>query len=360
MNNGKFAPIGLALLVAVGAACDNDDHNATATSKSVQFLTDAQSAAVLHSLNVGEIGAANVTQPKAARQTVQEFAGKMITEHSQADATATVLLQQAWITPEPVALSLALDASANQLSTQLVGLTGPALDAAYMNSQVEMHRTALTLIDCAILPSLQNVALRNFVQNTVRPAVQMHLDLATQIVGTLPGATATPVATAPGSSTPAIAPPNLTPAGSTTPGTIPPGYMRMAVGTPDQAAPPVTLSSATTPVAANTLCTDACVAVSPGAAAASVSGTTVSSSGTTGSTSGTPYRITTGSTGITSGSTGSTSSSYGGTGGTYGGTAGTTGPSTGTTGSSTGTASASNTSPSAVALPMDIATAICR
>lgn len=172
----------------------------TAASQ-VTALTDPQSAAVLASLNNGEIGVAQAVMARLTQQDIFDFGQVMITEHTGANLQAMTLLTQQGITPGPSALSQAIDRSAQEVMNQLQPLNDLQLNQAYIDSQVLMHQQALAIVDCVVLPSLQNAALRGFVTGTVRPAVAMHLTLATAIsastnsgqaaVGSIDGGTGT-------------------------------------------------------------------------------------------------------------------------------------------------------------------------
>jgi putative membrane protein len=151
-------------------------------------LSDAQSAAVLSSLNEGEVHVAQAVQARLRDPNAQAFAQRMITEHSGVDATAANLVNQQGLTPQQNGVSMGLDFAAQQIIVQLQGLSGSALDSAYIASQVEMHEQALAVLDCVVMPSLTNSPMRAFVTGTVRPGEVDHLTSAEAISTSLGGA----------------------------------------------------------------------------------------------------------------------------------------------------------------------------
>jgi len=199
MNTRAMGLTGAAALFVLAAACNNNPAplapaggagGGAGTTLQVMALSDAQSAAVLSALNSGEILVAQAVLPRLANADAEAFAQRMITEHGTLNQQAAALLMQLGITPQANAVSQALDANAQQVISQLSGMSGAALDLAYMNSQVQMHEQALGMLDCVVLNSVQNGTLRQFVMNTVRPGVIDHLASATSLVAALGGAQA--------------------------------------------------------------------------------------------------------------------------------------------------------------------------
>jgi putative membrane protein len=161
-----------------------------APSVQVVVLSDAQSAAVLSALNASEVQVAQTVMARLMNADAQAFAQRMITDHTAVNATEADLVNQQGIAPKQNAVSMALEFAAQQTIAQLQGLTGSALDTAYMVSQVQMHQQALALIDCVVMPSLTNSPMRSYVTGTVRPGLTDHLVAAESISASLSGAMA--------------------------------------------------------------------------------------------------------------------------------------------------------------------------
>jgi putative membrane protein len=112
---------------------------------------------------------------------VRNFAAMMITDHTAANQRLLAL----GITPRPNLLSEQLTLAATQLTQSLSQLTGAAFDRAYMDAQVQLHQTALTLLEEELIPEAETAALRAELEG-MRTSVIAHLDLATSIRAQLP------------------------------------------------------------------------------------------------------------------------------------------------------------------------------
>jgi putative membrane protein len=174
-------------LVAVSGTADGGIGGGGAVEVQLVTLSDAQSAAVLSSLNLGEVRVAQAVQSRLTNADAQAFAQRMITEHTGVNATAADLVNQQGITPQSNGVSMGLDFATQQTIASLQGLSGSALDAAYMASQMQMHQQALAVIDCVVMPSLVNSPMRSFVTGTVRPGEVEHLTSAESISTSLGG-----------------------------------------------------------------------------------------------------------------------------------------------------------------------------
>ena len=153
----------------------------------VVSLGDNQIAAVLGSLNLGEVKIAQNAMPKLVTDDAKTFANHMVEGHTSAQEEATRIASEQNIAPMPNAVSQAIDAAGAQLITEL-SAKGNGLDQPYMESQAKMHREALVLLDCVLVPQLKNAQLKEFVTGKVRPTVQSHFDTAR---GTAPNAAKT-------------------------------------------------------------------------------------------------------------------------------------------------------------------------
>jgi putative membrane protein len=188
--------LSLAGVTLAVAGCDNSQlPSNTVATPVVQPLNDAQSVAVLRSLDLAEIRAAQIVLPRTGDTQVQNFARQMINDHTQADEQ----LAQLGILGVPGAVSQAVDSDSQRLAAQLTQTPLDQLDLTYMNSQVAAHEEALVLMDCAIVPGA-SAALSTLVQNTLRPMMQAHLNEAASIAGGLPlplstGSTTSPIVT---------------------------------------------------------------------------------------------------------------------------------------------------------------------
>jgi putative membrane protein len=198
----------LGAFTAVGMmACGSDNnHNTTtgpttAEGQTTQIInsikSDSNIFAVLHWSDVGEINAGKVAQTAASDTGVVSFASQMVTDHTTLDSAAFQLSQQLSIKPTlsdstlPQAVMAQQDTLQNMArnptpdSTAASGdsTTVPqpsAFDRTYMAGQVADHVRTLAIID-ASLKVVQNQTLRDTLQNTIRPLIAMHLQMAQAI-----------------------------------------------------------------------------------------------------------------------------------------------------------------------------------
>lgn len=203
----------LLMAVAVGTGCDDDDDEDDAgvrvdarvavpdagrdggirdggirdggetTADAGAPLTEGQSAAVVTAINEGEIAAAMLAETRAEADAVQQFADRMITEHTAAQAMLDAVVAAEALTPAPNPVSMAVQMEAMDVVTMLTPLDGAAFDLAYMQSQVTMHSEALTIIDTRLLPG-SNGDFRTFL-TTLRADVAEHLEDAQAILDDL-------------------------------------------------------------------------------------------------------------------------------------------------------------------------------
>jgi putative membrane protein len=154
------------------SACDENSDGA---------MSDAEVVAVAMALNSGEVMTSEPAQTRASSQAVRNFAAMMITDHTAANQRLTAL----GITPQPNLLSQQLTQAATQLTQSLSTLTGAAFDRAYMDAQLQLHQTALTLLEEELIPEAEAAALRAELE-LMRTSVIAHLDMATNIRAQLP------------------------------------------------------------------------------------------------------------------------------------------------------------------------------
>ena len=145
-----------------------------------QAPTDPQIAAIVVTANQVDIDAGKLAKSKGQSKEVQEFAQRMITDHSGVNKSAQELVQKLHVTPEPNPTSESLQKGGDQNLATLKGLSGSAFDKAYVDHEVAYHEAVLQAMDKTLIPSAQNAELKALLVK-VRPAFVAHLDHAQQI-----------------------------------------------------------------------------------------------------------------------------------------------------------------------------------
>jgi predicted outer membrane protein len=149
-------------------------------------LSDAQVAGVVLELNSGEVTVGKLASTRADDDGVKSFAAKMVTEHGAAVTKLEMLFQTIAVMPTTSPERTMVAAAGMAAVTKLTPLDGSAFDKAYIDSQVEMHTTALTLLDTKLIPSASKTQLKTEL-TSMRADVAAHLMLAKQLQGSLVG-----------------------------------------------------------------------------------------------------------------------------------------------------------------------------
>jgi putative membrane protein len=188
--------IAFASFIVAIAGCGGDDNNGSPDLDAVSDLgvpafdqgfaraSEADIASILLTLNTGEVMVAQAALPKLATTAARNFAQMMIDMHGAARTREVALFQQIGITPnDNNAFTIKLTAETNQAVTIIGRLSGGELDRFYIDTQVDMHKEALDLIDFVMLPNATTPALVTEIVTT-RAAVVTHLNIASMLQAT--------------------------------------------------------------------------------------------------------------------------------------------------------------------------------
>lgn len=115
-----------------------------------------------------EVEAAKVVLAEGASEEVRIFAGDMVKDHHR----STDALKEA-AAKDGVKLPADMGDDLRKKLESLKPLRGPALDAAYVSTQVSVHTEAVALFD-AYSEDGDSKALKSFAQMTY-PTIRMHL-----------------------------------------------------------------------------------------------------------------------------------------------------------------------------------------
>jgi putative membrane protein len=120
---------------------------------------------------MAEVQTAELAQQRANSPQVKQFAGRMITDHTQANTELQQIAQQQNVTLP--AQPNSKDTSAMQ---KLKGLNGTAFDKAYSQEELRDHEEDVALFRKEAT-SGQDPSLKAFAQKTL-PTLQQHLQMA--------------------------------------------------------------------------------------------------------------------------------------------------------------------------------------
>lgn len=169
--------IGFALAISLGLA---------ATVAQAAGPTDPQIAAIVVTANQVDIDAGKLATKKSHKKEVQEFAKRMITDHTGVNKSAVDLVTKLKVTPEDNPTSQSLKAGGEANLKNLKTLKGAAFDKAYVDHEVAYHEQVLDAVDKVLIPNATNAELKALLVQ-VRPAFVAHLEHAKRIQASLGG-----------------------------------------------------------------------------------------------------------------------------------------------------------------------------
>jgi putative membrane protein len=156
-----------------------------ATTAQQEKLTDRQIAMVMRVVNIAEIRESEIARDKSGNAAVREFAQMLINEHEAQNNKTESDLSRVDINSEDTMLSRQLDAASGAAADRLRGLTGAALDRAYVDRQVDAHQSALSLIDSTLVPQARKKIIKDQLA-TLRKMIETHLTRVKQLQSSLP------------------------------------------------------------------------------------------------------------------------------------------------------------------------------
>lgn len=168
----------LSSVMMVSCDDDDDDDNIPVAPQS-SVISDQEFMVKAKQANQAEIEMGQLAQTQTTNDSVQNYGMLMVNEHSLAQNDLLVLAANKNVTL-PTTLSPADQAKKNQLMT----LTGPKFDSAYMHSQIQAHQMTQDLFESQISQG-QDQEVRNYASKYL-PHINMHLHMADSIAATLP------------------------------------------------------------------------------------------------------------------------------------------------------------------------------
>ena len=157
------------------------------TTAPAPALTDANIAALLDEANMADSVWGNIAAKKGTAAPVKDFGKMMERDHHTLRKQGQDVAKKENITPAAPAndtLPNALKTMSDSFNAQA---KGAAWDQAYMNHEVAVHQTVVSLLQTA-QGAAQDTALKALITKAI-PAVQAHLTKAQQIQGNLGNAT---------------------------------------------------------------------------------------------------------------------------------------------------------------------------
>jgi len=150
---------------------------ATVSAHAETKVTDPQIAAIVVTANQVDIDAGKFAEEKSDDAAVRAFAKTMVTDHTAVNKSAVDLVTKLKVKPEENDTSRALKKGGDENLATLRGLSGKALDKAYVDHEVAYHEQVIAALDSVLIPNADNAELKALLVK-VRPAFVAHLNHA--------------------------------------------------------------------------------------------------------------------------------------------------------------------------------------
>lgn len=181
------ARLAVATLLVVSASCSlfRGGSSAPSPAARVRDPSDSEITGILLAANNTDISYAQLVSMRAQTQAVKDFAARMLTDHTGANARVNDLLSTADITPKESGTSLDLRDESAMKRDVLRELSGRAFDTTYIVNEIDYHTRLLASIDATLLPAARDPQLKQLIMG-LRPTVAEHLTQAQQLRATMP------------------------------------------------------------------------------------------------------------------------------------------------------------------------------
>jgi putative membrane protein len=145
---------------------------------------DAQIAQIVVTANTADIDAGKLARERSQNKQVQDFAVRMVTDHTGLNQQSEKLVHKLNVTPESNATSEEMKRDGEDNVANLKKLSGSDFDRSYIDKEVAMHQHVLSSLDKTLIPNAKNPELKALLEKA-RPVIASHLDQAKQIQSSL-------------------------------------------------------------------------------------------------------------------------------------------------------------------------------
>jgi putative membrane protein len=141
-------------------------------------------ASEIHEINRMEIEMGKTAQSKGTISDVQDFARKLVTDHSSADSELMKIASEESLTlqkPEPRNKDeYKLEADTQNLMHQLRMNTGTEFDRAYLEGMKSEHKAVIALMG-KLQNNMYTSRLKDFISTKLMPYLRQHQDIASNL-----------------------------------------------------------------------------------------------------------------------------------------------------------------------------------
>jgi putative membrane protein len=143
-------------------------------------LTDPEIASVAVTANQIDINFAKIAKEKSKNSDILQFADMMTKDHQSVIDQAVALVKKLGVTPKDNALSMKLNAEAENTAKTLRSKSDADFNKAYIDNEVGYHKAVISTVEGQLIPQSQNAELKALLQK-VLPVLKTHLEHAQMV-----------------------------------------------------------------------------------------------------------------------------------------------------------------------------------
>jgi len=178
LRNRAFRALGptlAALALAGSAGCGQDKGGgANPTEQAQEELSAGQIANIAMLVNHAEIAQIEVAKPRLKDPLVVEFAQRIVEGHTQAQNKLQAVIDKLKLKPEESDIGNDLRRMGDSMTQQLRHASSVDYDLTFTDTQLYMHRRALTVLDRQLLPQSEDEAELHAALEEMRATVNLH------------------------------------------------------------------------------------------------------------------------------------------------------------------------------------------
>jgi putative membrane protein len=130
-----------------------------------QAPNDAQIAHIAYTAGQIDVAAARQALQRSHDARVRAFAETMVRDHEAVNRQAVALVTRLHVTPQANPTSTALSGAATASLHRLGALSGAAFDRAYVQNEVDFHRTVNNALRTTLIPNAHNAELKSLLES---------------------------------------------------------------------------------------------------------------------------------------------------------------------------------------------------
>lgn len=148
-------------------------------------LDDSKILEVVEVANTGPIEQAELALSRTQTPAVKSFARSMIEDQTDVRDEGRTVAKKIGVSPAPSPMSNELKGANNQIIINLRPMQKNQFDRAYIDSQINMQKRVLGLIDDQLMPGAQSEEVKGLLSG-MRGSLDEHLEKAEKILEKLP------------------------------------------------------------------------------------------------------------------------------------------------------------------------------